>query len=223
MKTGWVWNAENLESSAAVLQALVALGIEPTDKAWTKNGRHLLNVIAGYQMNDGSFRHVLRGKSSLIATLQAVTALGDYVHGQTVYQRMARENSDYKSKIVLRIGSRRATVNGREYELQSPCFIFGGRTLVPLRFIAEAWGARVDYDSLKGQVTCDMKDRKITLGIGSAVALVNGAKVLLDVPARIMSGHTMVPISFISRQMGYSVRWIPENSQVIITNKKPGG
>ena len=211
-----VWNTENLESSATVLQALVALGIDPADKEWTKNGRSLLDVVAGYQMNDGSFRHVLRGKSSLIATLQAVIALGDCVHGETVYQKLARENAADRHEIVLRIGSPKATVNGQEVGLKSPPVIVGGRTLVPLRFIAEALGARVDYDPLKRQVTCNIEGQRITLGIGLASATVNGKKVVLDIPAQIISGYTMVPIKFVSQQMGYSVRWIPETSQVIV-------
>ena len=50
------------------------------------------------------------------------------------------------SQIQLTIGSRVAFVNGRQVPLDVPPMIVGGRTLVPLRFVSEAMGARVDWD-----------------------------------------------------------------------------
>lgn len=50
------------------------------------------------------------------------------------------------SQIQLTIGSRVAFVNGRQVTLDVPPMVVGGRTLVPLRFVSEAMGARVDWD-----------------------------------------------------------------------------
>jgi len=50
------------------------------------------------------------------------------------------------SQIQLTIGSRTAFVNGRQVMLDVPPMVVGGRTLVPLRFVSEAMGARVDWD-----------------------------------------------------------------------------
>jgi len=49
--------------------------------------------------------------------------------------------------VELQIGSRVARVNGNPITLDVPAQIVGGRTLVPLRFISESLGARVDYDA----------------------------------------------------------------------------
>lgn len=49
--------------------------------------------------------------------------------------------------IQLPINSYSATVDGRSVSLDSPAVIFGGRTLVPLRFISEAMGADVKWDA----------------------------------------------------------------------------
>lgn len=51
------------------------------------------------------------------------------------------------TQVQLVIGSRQATVNGRVVALDVPALIVAGRTLVPLRFVSEAMGARVDWDA----------------------------------------------------------------------------
>lgn len=48
--------------------------------------------------------------------------------------------------IVLPIGSKHATVKGKQIELDVPAQIIDGRTLVPARFIAESLGADVGWD-----------------------------------------------------------------------------
>ncbi len=56
-----------------------------------------------------------------------------------------------QKKIVLRLGSSTAEVDGREVQLDCAPRAEAGRTLVPLRFVAEALGCRVDYSA--GQIT----------------------------------------------------------------------
>lgn len=50
-------------------------------------------------------------------------------------------------KITLVVGSKTATVNGQKITLDVAPQIINGRTLVPLRFISEALGAKVDWNS----------------------------------------------------------------------------
>lgn len=48
--------------------------------------------------------------------------------------------------ISLRIGSQQATVNGQNQYIDVAPFLVGARTLVPLRFVAQALGATVNYN-----------------------------------------------------------------------------
>lgn len=48
--------------------------------------------------------------------------------------------------ISLRVGSNTAAVNGQEQSLDEAPFLVGASTYVPLRFIAQALGAEVNYD-----------------------------------------------------------------------------
>lgn len=52
-----------------------------------------------------------------------------------------------QKKIVLTIGSKTATVNGQKITLDVAPQVINSRTLVPLRFISEALGAKVDWNS----------------------------------------------------------------------------
>ena len=49
--------------------------------------------------------------------------------------------------IVLQIGSLKALVNGEEKELEVSPVIYKGRTLIPIRFVAEAFDLTVDWDN----------------------------------------------------------------------------
>jgi hypothetical protein len=55
--------------------------------------------------------------------------------------------------ISLRIGSTAATVNGQVQTLDVAPFLVGSRTLVPLRFVAQALGAAVDWNQSNFVVT----------------------------------------------------------------------
>ena len=49
--------------------------------------------------------------------------------------------------VILRLGSRTASVNGQSVTLDVPAQAVRGRTLVPVRFVSEAMGAQVDWQS----------------------------------------------------------------------------
>lgn len=53
--------------------------------------------------------------------------------------------------IELQVGKKEYTVNGQGREMDVPAQIINGRTMVPLRFIAEALGAEVDWEPKDGK------------------------------------------------------------------------
>ena len=56
------------------------------------------------------------------------------------------------SVIQLTIDSDKAIVDGKEIKLDAPARIIGGRTMVPARFVSEAFGAKVNWDGAKREV-----------------------------------------------------------------------
>jgi len=49
--------------------------------------------------------------------------------------------------VVLTIGSAAPTINGQTIAIDQPGIIVNGRTLAPLRFVAEAFGGKVEWDA----------------------------------------------------------------------------
>jgi hypothetical protein len=70
-----------------------------------------------------------------------------------VYQNGQINATGDGRNIALQIGSTNATVNGQTQTLDSPPFVEGSRTLVPLRFVAQALGANVDWNNNTSTVT----------------------------------------------------------------------
>jgi len=105
--------------------------------------------------------------------------------------------------------------------------ILEGRTLLPIRYVAEALGAVVEWNDKEQKVTIRFKDTVIELWIGKNLATVNGEYKLIDPtnpnvkPIVIPPGRTMLPIRFIAENLGCKVDWNPELKEVKITY--PGG
>ncbi|RLF57107.1 MAG: hypothetical protein DRN25_07035, partial [Thermoplasmata archaeon] len=79
-------------------------------------------------------------------------------------------------KIILKlqIGNRVMLVNDTPLEIDVPPTIVEGRTLLPIRWVAEPLGAGVSWDGKEKKVTVSLGDVFIELWIGKSVAKVNG-------------------------------------------------
>jgi len=105
------------------------------------------------------------------------------------------------------------TDKGQAMETDMPAFIMDSRTLVPVRVISEAIGAKVGWIGETRQVTVDCGDLSVVLTIGSSAATVNGEKIELPdgVPATLAKydgvQRTLVPLRFVAEVLGASVEW----------------
>jgi hypothetical protein len=117
-----------------------------------------------------------------------------------------------KTVLELQIGNPTPKVNGAYGDpLEAAPFIKDGRTMVPLRFIAEAFGAKVEWiPETKGiNITLQLKSAVHTIGlqVGNPTAIVDGQVVTLDVAPVIVNGRTFVPLRFVAEAFGASVDW----------------
>ena len=107
-------------------------------------------------------------------------------------------------------------VNGTKLNLDVEPTIVGGRMLVPLKAIFEALGGTIKWNGATNSIKGTKGDTTIELQIDNKEAFVNGKPVTLDVPAMIINQRTMVPLRFISENMGASVVWDEATSTVSI-------
>ena len=117
----------------------------------------------------------------------------------------------------------RLTLDGLPLTSDVPALLYQERTMVPVRCIAEALGASVDWNQSTRQVTLTTSDKVILLTIGSSTALVNGQETPLPdgISAQLFEyqggNSTMVPLRFVSEQLGCTVDWDSATYTAIIT------
>lgn len=130
--------------------------------------------------------------------------------------------------IVLKIGDPNMTVNGISQEIDpgrgTKALIIKDRTLVPIRAIIENMGGTIAWDDILKQVTISAAGKDIKLVIGDNTAQLKSqssadtwAKVTMDVPAQVINSRTMVPIRFVSENLGAKVDWAANTKTITIT------
>lgn len=101
--------------------------------------------------------------------------------------------------------------------------IWEGRTMMPIRYVAEPLGAEVDWNSDEQRVRVVLDDKTADLWIGQNAASINGNRVAIDTentnvcPIVNASGRTMLPLRFIAEQLGASVDWNEGRQEITIT------
>jgi hypothetical protein len=124
--------------------------------------------------------------------------------------------------LILHIGKSTFTVNGTSETLDSPPVIKNGRTLVPIRAIIEALGGTTGWDGTARKATVIFGGATLELWIGKNIAKVNGTATPIDstntkVVPEIINGRTMLPLRFVSENLGCSVVWVDATKTIAIT------
>lgn len=124
--------------------------------------------------------------------------------------------------------SYRLYVDGNRIYPSVEPLIFNDYTLVPIRDVFEEIGAHVNYINITQQIYVNYNSTNLRLQIGSNTAQVNSKEVAIPggiTPMLISvdgnSAKTMVPLRFISEQLGFEVKFNQEEGAIdIITVHK---
>lgn len=121
--------------------------------------------------------------------------------------------------IKLQIGNKVAQVGNTNVDLQTPPIVENGITLVPLRFIAEAFGAEVKWFEPLKVISISYQLHSIELQLNSLIGILDNNQIKLEVAPKAINGVTLVPVRFISEAFGAKVDWDPQTKTIIITYK----
>lgn len=158
---------------------------------------------------DSSLIDIQKGANTI--TLNVTAADGDVQrYTFTIYCGIPAPVADFTMR--LQLGSKKMTVNGTEKTLDVAPFTYNSRTMVPIRFVSEYLGATVDWDEKTKTVTIKFEDKTLQLVQGKANSAIG-----LDVPPMAYNNRTMVPIRYVSEQLGATVHWIEETNEITIT------
>ncbi len=130
------------------------------------------------------------------------------------------DDFEENSYILLTINDVEAIVFGKKVVNDVAPIIVNERTMLPIRFVAEALGAKVEWNDELKLVTITKGDTVIKIFIGSGVAFVNDVPVELDSAAFIENSRTYLPLRFVAENLGADVYWIEETKQIVIVPVK---
>lgn len=99
------------------------------------------------------------------------------------------------------------TLNGVPIEFEQSPITENDRTLVPMRAIFEAMGAKVAWNEEEQTVTATKDNNIISIKIGDNIMIKNGDEITLDVSAKIIEGRTLVPVRAIAEAFETTVNW----------------
>lgn len=116
-------------------------------------------------------------------------------------------------------------VNGKVVKTPLEPIIFNDRALVPVREVFEAMGAEVQYINNTKEINITMGASYISMKIGSEFVQINGNKKTFPDNVKPMligkvgeNAKTMVPVRFVSENLGMNVLYVPKTQEIRINN-----
>ena len=114
--------------------------------------------------------------------------------------------------IVMAIGSNEAYVYGQKTPIDTVSdvtapVIVNGKTLLPVRFLAESLGAKVEWVEETQEIRI-MGEKRIFLNLGSNIMRIEKEKRTLQTPAMEIEGRTYVPLRDIVEALNINCYWV---------------
>lgn len=106
--------------------------------------------------------------------------------------------------------------NGELIDFDVAPIMENDRTLIPLRGLFEKMGAVVEWDGQNQTAIVTKDDMVLSVKIDHYGAKVNDSCKYMDVPARLVESRTMIPLRFLSEELGYTVIWNESNHSIDI-------
>lgn len=161
---------------------------------------------------------------ALTAVIQPVTAAYyTTAEEEEFYRELVRllgnqDDSAYFDKMELQIGKSSLQIDGETQALDVAPEIANGRTMLPIRAIAEAAGATVSWDQETSTViiTSAYGD-VIRCTIGEDYITINNETSEIDTSAYVENGRTYLPLRAVAEALDMEVEWESANSKITLT------
>lgn len=153
-----------------------------------------------------------------------------FAYGGSEKTKPSKPTSETKAPVEVKMvtklvsGSKKlvVTVNGvqKEVVMDVEPFISNNRTMLPVRFVAEALGFKVEWDDPTRTVILTDKDTVVKIPVDTNQIIVNGSVFESDVKPILKNGRTMLPFANIARALGLvdgkDIIWNGVTKEVII-------
>ncbi|OPH60302.1 hypothetical protein BC351_17545 [Paenibacillus ferrarius] len=142
-----------------------------------------------------------------------------------VFNMYTWDEQEEKMSIILKIGDPWMYISNADKkdetkqidpEEGSTPVIRDDRTLLPIANIVKEFGGIVTWDGNEKKVSITLNRNNVDLWIDKNRAVVNGAVKTLDVAPTIISNKTMVPLKFVSDNLGLKLVWDGKNQVIAL-------
>ncbi len=129
-------------------------------------------------------------------------------------------------EIRLYVGSMEYYVNSKLNMMDTAPVVREGRTLLPIRYVADAIGADVKWLAEERKTTVTLNGKTIEMWIDKNMAKVDGQAVMIDpanagvAPVILPPGRTMLPVRFVLDNLGCDIGWDPSTQEVKVKYPK---
>jgi hypothetical protein len=182
-------------------------------------------TITFHAKTAGSATVTFEGTSKLMRNHDNINVLAGTSPGRITISGTAARTMT----IILVIGRTTMTVDGKKAAIDpsgkvAPV-IQNGRTLVPVRVLIETLGGTAGWNAVTHKVTVKLGSRMVQLWTGKSTAAVNGKQVAIDAADKrvvpvIIEGRTLLPLRFLSENLGLGVVWNAVARSVTLTYKR---
>ena len=145
-------------------------------------------------------------KASLILVAMATNLVSTVAYGDSV-----------SNEVRFKVGEATYIVNGEEKAMDSAAIVHGSRTMVPMKYAAEAFGAKVEWDKYTRTAVITHGEKVIKLPIDANIIYVGEEKIEMDTKAVVVEGRTMLPLAYIAQSLGLVTSWDGTTKTVKIT------
>ncbi len=130
-----------------------------------------------------------------------------------------------EARAIITIGSNaldKVKISGQsQVTMDAAAYIKDGRTMLPLRFVAEALGLSVDWVEETRTAIVQDSQYRVEIPVDTNKIIVNGIETTSDVKPEIVNGRTMLPVANIARALGLEdgkgIVWDAATKQVTLT------
>ncbi|GHU76526.1 hypothetical protein FACS1894188_09190 [Clostridia bacterium] len=91
-----------------------------------------------------------------------------------------------------------------------------GRTLTPIRAIIENMDGSAEWSAADSKITLNASGNRLEMWVGNKRLTLNGAELEMDIAPAIINERTMLPLRFVSDNVGCQIAWIGSSRQIVI-------
>ena len=208
IKLTWADNANNEDGFRVERNGTVIASVGANVQTFTDSG---LTAATSYTYKIKAFND------------EGISAYSNEASATTLSAEMPPAQPAEPTTMLFYIDSTEYYVNGVLKDMDTAPIIREGRTMLPIRYVAEPLGALMIWESDERKVTLSLDNTVVEVWIGNNQGRVNGVYQYIDetnhhvMPFIAPPGRTMLPLRFIAESLGCQVEWDGELREVKIT------